>query len=380
MFCKRTTLLSIWFLNNLATLKIVGEVPSDLSRFASSAIYDLHWTLKLFRRKLLVLILRSRLGKKLEFIEPSQDKILWISVCAPSLGDVLMDVSARTLLQGRRVDLLTSPLASELLSRDAFFDRVTSSLLEAKSWNEKKKYDLIILDSFSSRSVTAKCMVCPGVPIVSLFEYINGFEVHRIKYSFARMRYLLRLEASEIHLPQLVCKNDEAVTNAGVFDIAIAVGGNWAFRDYGSWFYVIEAILQKFPEMQINLVGSENGKETAEEIIKAFPTVHSSVGQKSIEDTAMLIKKSRIFLGADGGLWHVSWSVGVSSVCLFSRCDLFDGQGQRVTREVDEMRCTALYGDEMVDDISVESVVDAVLACYQQHKLASQVDTSCVSA
>jgi hypothetical protein len=367
-------------LRNLAAFKVVGEVPSDVKRFEITVVSDWHLLLKLIRRKVFVWIFSRRLGARLEHIEKSHETILWISLCAPSLGDVLMDVSARNLLHGRTVDLLTSPLASELLSDDSFFDRVTSSISEVMCWNQDKKYDLVILDSFSSRSIKAKCAVCPGVPVVSLFEYVNGFEVHRIKYSFARMRYLLKLEAGEIHLPELVCKNDDAVADAGAPDIAIAVGGNWAFRDYGSWFEVVEAILQKFSGMRIELVGSENGEETAEKIVSSFPMVRSGVGQLSIVETAALIEKAKVFVGADGGLWHVSWSVGVSSVCLFSKCDLFDRNGNRVTRDVDEMRCVALYGEETVDDIPVETVVEAVVAMYQQGEMVGQGKTRCVSA
>lgn len=66
-------------------------------------------------------------------------------------------------------------------------------------------------------------------------------------------------------------------------------------------------------------------RKIAQKSVRAFLTVRSSVGMLSILETATLIKKSRIFTCADGGLLRVSWSVGVSSVCLFLRAICLTG-------------------------------------------------------
>lgn len=103
-------LLTISLLRNLATFKVVGEITSDVKKFEKTAIFDLHWYFKLIRCKVVARIIPRRLGARLVHIEKSHETILWVSLCAPSLGDVLMDVSARKLLHERTVNLLTSPL------------------------------------------------------------------------------------------------------------------------------------------------------------------------------------------------------------------------------------------------------------------------------
>ena len=47
--------------------------------------------------------------KRVDRIESKHRRILWINLAASSLGDSLMDLSARPLLVDRNVDLLSHP-------------------------------------------------------------------------------------------------------------------------------------------------------------------------------------------------------------------------------------------------------------------------------
>ena len=123
--------------------------------------------------------------------------IPWINVCAPSLGDVLMDTSSRIILRNRLVDLLMSPLVGELLVKNKYLQRVTREIKIAQAWVSRSLYDLIILDFYRTRSVIATLRVFRSTDHVSTFEYLNGYEVHRVKHATARMKWLLHVGTAE---------------------------------------------------------------------------------------------------------------------------------------------------------------------------------------
>ena len=88
-------------------MQVNDDVPSDQKRFLQREVYKPKWMLKFIKRW----VVFSLFGQRrclVEAVPPSVQRILWINLTAPSLGDSLMDLSARRLLAGREVHLLTS--------------------------------------------------------------------------------------------------------------------------------------------------------------------------------------------------------------------------------------------------------------------------------
>ena len=346
-----------------------GYVPSGQHRFLEAHDYRrARWVFKYFKRLVFFGAFAKMFGRVrcLNRIPRDAFKILWVNWAAPSLGDAIMDLSARSLLAGRCLTLLTHPKNADLFIHDEVFDLVVSDHKDLLG----KSFDLVICDSFSPRVLKRKIQVAPHTDFVGLYGFLNGFEVHRTYFAWARMRELLGLSMSacpDLDAVVSVADISRHKTNENLVDIVVAVGGEWRFRTFSKWFDVIDELLRK--GFSIRLVGSINGQVIANQIRDAFPSVQDFVGKTSIREAVSLIQNSRLFLGSDGGLWHCAVGVGVPSVTLFADCEIFDSLGRRVTRETVNSRCLPLYAEHHVDEISVNEIVSAAERWFEKYQL-----------
>jgi len=109
----------------------------------------------------------------------------------------------------------------------------------------------------------------------------------------------------------------------------------------------------------VSLVGSENGVYDASEILEKQSSVRSTVGRLSIQQVCVEISKAKVFIGADGGLWHIACAIPIPTVALFADCQIFDEEGNRVTRETQDMICEILYDEIQVSSIPSSRVIEA---------------------
>ena len=335
-------------------------VPSGQAQFLKSLErFPIHWFLKFAKRSLffhLVFPLIDR-GKECQYIEDYHQKILWINLAAPSLGDSLMDLAARTLLANRQITLLTHSKNATLYVNDDFFERVVASVSDIRLILKSEKFDLVICDSYSPRVLLKKAAATPGIPFVGIYGFLNGFEVHRTYYAFARMAELLRLDRIDVPIRPVLSIPTKNFSHTENFDVCIAVGGEWPFRTYDHWLSVVRWMGRK--GFKVSLVGSSNGCTQASEITKSEPHVRSTVGQLSLAEVIAEISRCQVFIGADGGLWHIACSIPTPSVVLFADCQMFDKSGTRVTRETKDMVCEVLYDDADVSNIPPATVISA---------------------
>ena len=341
--------------------KIVGSlsnagVPSGVIRFIASGEIDRSkWRFKFWKRWLFNYIFVEWFGlvKRIDRIEPEHSRILWINLAAPSLGDSLMDLSARPLLAGRTVDLLSHPKNVGLYHDDLWFRNVSADATDFKQMN----YDLILCDAFSPRVLIQKLMIAPFTPYLGLYEFVNGFEVHRTYFAFARMIELLDLNNSNRPIRPTISACGRANSEKDKVDVCIAVGGEWPFRTYVHWIEVTRWLIER--GYSVSLVGSANGEFEASRILEAFPSVRSTVGTLSLNDVVFEIAKAKIFIGADGGLWHIACAIPMPTIVLFADCQIFDGEGNRVTRETADMVCETIYDDFEVSNIAPVAITAA---------------------
>ena len=274
-------------------------------------------------KRYLFLFLKKEIRNEKEKISGYDKKILWINKSATSLGDSLMDLSSRTLLKSKNVDLLTDKKNAHIYANDSVFKNIFYDTQTIK----ERAYDLIILDSFSTRTVSIKNKLFPKTNFVSMFGFFNGPEVNRVLFSFHRLNYLLGLEMSsseigQIAHPSMDISKVKFIKLPNEF-ITIAVGGEWEYRTYNNWLEVVSIILEKYKNIKILLVGSENGKDCAKLIMSKFPNgqVVDCVGKYSYKETSSIISKSRIFIGCDGGLMHAANCFNRILVPLFARLE-----------------------------------------------------------
>ena len=335
-------------------------VPSGQADFIANGVYARpKWIFKYLKRRLFTLLVPRMLGlvPELNRIADDHSRILWINLSAPSIGDSLMDLSARVLLDGREVVLLTHPKNKSLFENDDCYSSVFSDYRELIAKYGRSYFDLVICDSYSPRVLSKKLTVAPFVPFVGLYGYLNGFEVHRTYFAFARMRELLALNKFVHPIRPTLSLHERLKKQTPEMDVCISVGGEWSFRTYDQWYEVVSWLIEK--GYSVSLVGSENGVCDAARISENHPSVRSTVGCLSLKEVCIEVAKAKVFIGADGGLWHIACAIPVPTVVLFADCQIFDEEGNRVTRETKDMVCETLYDDFKVANISNSLVIEA---------------------
>jgi len=144
------------------------NIPSYLEAYQSQ-ITSPSRIIKYVKRYLFIILKREFKNEK-DKIPDSHKKILWINKSAPSLGDSLMDLSSRVLIESKNIDLLTDKKNSFIYENDDIFKDTFHETRDLLG----KVYDLIILDSYSTRTIRLKNKLFPNTDFVSMFGFFNG--------------------------------------------------------------------------------------------------------------------------------------------------------------------------------------------------------------
>ena len=296
-------------------------------------------------------------------IEEEQKRILWINISAPSLGDALMDLSSRVILKNKELDLLTDKRNAELFQYDKHFRNVYTT----ESVDIKNHYDLVILDSFSTRSLKIKYQYARNVLFVGMYGFFNGCDVNRTLYSFYQMNYLLGLPYNEnqinkIAKPHLDLNMENFETlNENLLPkkfLSIALGGDWLFRTYNNWEFVIEKIFSVNSETKILILGSKNALSLAQKIQDKFgENVVSYVNKLSFLETSKIIGKSELLLCCDGGLMHAAHSLNIPTISLFAKV-------KPELRLTNKIKNISIYDSSDVNNIKPSEIFEKYLDFY----------------
>jgi heptosyltransferase-2 len=277
----------------------------------------------------LYILLKRQKSLEISNISENHLDILWINLSAPSLGDSLMDLSSRKLLHKKNIDLFTDKKNAHIFSNDVYFSAV---YVDIKDVINKKKYDLVIIDSYSSRSVLIKSKIAALVPYVSMYGYFNGPQVNRVLFSFHQMNRLLGYINTEKDInikaksSMTISMHDQKLVNGLKLPkefITIVLGGDWSYRTYNNWCEVIERLFCLDHNIQIALVGSENAKNDEKKIFEKLSSykLFSFVAKYSFTQTAQILSKSSLVFCCDGGLMHAANSLGVKVIPLLAKLD-----------------------------------------------------------
>lgn len=305
------------------TLPFKYDIPHYTQKYLDTTSFFKRFS-KFFRRYVFIL-LNGHWSLEQNAIKDNQKNILWINLSAPSLGDSLMDLSSRVLLEGKEVDLFTDPKNAHIYKSDKIFNHCFTDPQDI----DPLKYDLVIIDSYGTKSLKTKFKYLQKLPYVGMYGHYNGPEVNRVLYSFHRMNQLLGYKISENEINttsravMFISSEDEnLIVDSGLSKeyLVIAIGGEWDYRTYNSWDKVIEYITINYPDEHIVLIGSNNAKDEEAKLLSQFSdkNVISVVAKYSFNQTAQIIKNSKVMLCCDGGLMHAANSVGTDIIPLFA--------------------------------------------------------------
>lgn len=343
------------------------SIPSDRANFERCLPKQLKTLARYLKRRIFLSMVGQSKLEANTIADPART-ILWINQTAPSLGDALMDTAARTLLLGRRVVFITNSKNVDLFREDPVFEAAFTAAEFERSSYAGMKFDLVIVDSYSPRSINLKRRFAKDSFFVGLYGYLNAYEVHRTEYSFRRMETLLGLKGGStstslaIGLPgSSAIAGSPEIGKCDTMVVAIGIGGEWPFRTYDGWGAVVAEILAKF-DATVLLVGSGNGTAQAERIIQdcGSQRVHNLVGKTPLREVPDLLRRADLYVGSDGGLWHVASACGIPSVALHADCQLYDPAGNWRSRAATNPHCIPLRANYSVNEIPAEAVIAAV--------------------
>ena len=337
------------------TLPFKFDIPNYTQEYIEKKSLLERW-FKYYKRYLYVNLKRQKF-LEIENILPEHKDILWINISAPSLGDSLMDLSSRTMLIGRKVDLFTDKRNSELYKDDFLFSKVFTEMKEINGC----KYDLVILDSYSTKCIDIKVKIANSIPFVGMFGYFNGSEVHRVLFSFHQMNNLLGYVKAEDEINKIarasisISGSDQKLiqkTRLPSSFIAIVIGGEWNYRAYNKWDCVIEKLISIDNDINIILIGSDNAKDSAKIIFDKFSkrNVINYVAKFTFMQTAEIINQAKMLFCCDGGLMHPANALKTPIIGLFAR----HGPDILLTESI----CAfSLFDKKDVNNISVEDII-----------------------
>jgi len=305
-------------------------------------------------------------------------RILWIHQGTPQVGDSLMDLAARVLLQGQveRLDLLTEAHLLGLYRHDEVFNQVGASPAELPG-----PYDLVLLHSTSSRSVKDKLAAYRQVPFAHVQGIYTGPEFNRTLFGFYRLAQLLgsptgAAELDAMARPRMRASPEEEAAVAQLAlpagAVAIALGGVRDWRTYTQWPQVLRGLRVAGVDAPVVLLGSANGMAMRDEILAAETglLIIDRVDRHSLGEVHALMRRCALVLCADGGLLHVAHTADVPVVALFA------GNIEPRFRVTAANRTLSLHGARTVDEVPAAAVVASALAAMAWPATPASADRS----
>lgn len=278
-------------------------------------------------RRRLVFMASGQAKININSLENVGKRGLWLYAGEGQVGDALMDLAPRSLLQaqGFQIDLLTDPHLARLFQDDPWFASVTddASVLAAVP------YDFVIVLSHKRRSLQPKNQHFKNLPWVSILENFTGPNFDRSGYATQRLSDLLGLALSPAEFPEharqklkprLAAADFEQETSRVGKAVALSIGGVDPLRTYSAWPQVMAALMRHGLN-EFLLVGSDNGLADAQRIEQEFGAsarIHNYVGKCSLAQSHDLLAAARVAICTDGGLMHLAATTATPVLGLFS--------------------------------------------------------------
>ena len=336
------------------TLPFKQTISADLvSYFARKSVYK-RW-IKFMQRYLYAKFALFH-NKEILSINSAHKNILWIHWGIPSLGDSLMNLSARILLKNHQVDVLVNPNVAILYQNDLVFNRVFTNPSQCSA----NQYDLIIINSHRHRSLKIVKQYFKTIDFVSLYKYYDGFDFNQTFFCFFRINQLLSYPFDTEYIQKIakpilsIDESDKQIINQVALSnsyITIAIGGRANNRTFNSWGVLIKKIITQNPSEKIVLIGGKNDVKTAILLSKMNSNILNLTGKYSFKQTVEIISRSKMLLCCDGGLLHGANSTDVKMLVLFASV-------KPELRLTQTERISTLYDKDNVNNIRVDDIFE----------------------
>lgn len=280
--------------------------------------------IKKYLHKYLLLKIHGQLKLRKEFA-PKDKKILWLYTGKRNFGDAVMDLSGRSLLKNKsiQIDLLTLPHLKEVFKDDDIFNNFFDSIEKLNITS----YEFIILSEFNLPSIRIKRKYFKNIEYVCLYDFFYGPDRNQIIFSHTAINQafdigLTHSEINDCAKPYLNKKNEGDKAKAISEQISVGIGGIDDNRTYKKWLEVLRLLdAEPFNLQNVILLGSLNGEKSAKRIeAHSFTrlTIDNKVNVLSFNESRAMIAQSSLYVGCDGGLMHIAHTTNTPSVSIFA--------------------------------------------------------------
>lgn len=248
------------------------------------------------------------------------------------MGDTLFATPAiRTVRENfpkAKIIILASPAAAKILKANPYGMEVVVLnnnwiILKILGLIRKGSYDLVLGLSWTSSFFTRFCAAAQTGDFFSV-NNTGGFSV--IQYCFEVLK-TVGVNPGSFHTEFWVKSEtgrkverflENINYNIKLPLIAVHIGGHYFVRKRWPVPYFVELIRFLTKEgFQVALVGGCEDLKNSLQIEEAIPEVLSAVGKLKLEETAELLKRSRLLIGNDSGPLHLAAAVGIPTIGLF---------------------------------------------------------------
>lgn len=282
-------------------------------------------------------------------------KLLWYYDWA-TIGDSIMDLSQRFLIDPRiSIDLCMPHGPLELFTGDDRFRRVVRSLNDCDA-----RYDMVIVQSFSTKSILKKLQYHPFTPWFSIMGHRRDEHFSRIHLAYEQIARVFQPKHESGPIEPTLRVPCQSAGRSSEFTISIAVGGGDKRRRFEDWATLIRLISSNWPKQApsprfVLLGAGKSAFEAVKAIRDAVDCRHidSYVDLPNITAAAELIGRSCFFVGADGGLMHIAAALGKPGVAMF--CQI-----KPEWRLHAESKMRTVFAEQDINSIPTETIANEV--------------------
>jgi len=301
-------------------------LPADLAQPVSSGLLAEFRAMPLGKRvqlyrKVALRELSLRLSGQTRLLRESVPhdtrRLLWW-YSWPTIGDSLMDLSARGLIPASiHVDLLIAPSLAPLYATDPRFDRVFT-----RAEDVPPGHDFLLVHHLGTEQIRGKLRFWPSLPFAHVRGHINGEMFARVPFIHARFRQLFGLPEAPPQPPTLSLMPTSSGDRVEV-SVAVALGARDPRRSVDFWPGLLVAIAERFAargwRVRWQLFGSDNAQEDRARLpVEVLNQADDHVARLSLLQTAQRIAGCDAFVGPDGGLMHIAAASRLPGAALFT--------------------------------------------------------------
>lgn len=253
-----------------------------------------------------------------------------------SIGDVVLTTPVVRCLKQQIPDIeihfITKKSFQPILQDNPYIDKlitIQSSINEVISELKKEKYDWVIDLHKNVRTLSLKQKL--GVPSRS-FPKMNLEKWMLVKFKIDRMpkihivdRYFETVKhlgvKNDLQPCDFFISNDAYVNIENTFEltssyITIAIGAQFATKRMN--FEKLSEIISQLDETII-IVGGSMDNELAQQLIDHFPskTIKNACGDFSLQQSASIVKQSKLIITNDTGLMHIASCYQIPTVSVW---------------------------------------------------------------